>query len=95
MNIINTNDKDATGGEITLTTEKSISLYATSRSGGSKQFKLGVQVSPDAGATWVTLPHLLTGTGCLHLEIIATKARIIVMQAEGSSSSIDAMLLAR
>lgn len=95
MAVLDTNNKGAVVARISMTTETIITLYVSTRSGASSNHRVGVEVSPDGGTTWVEMPHSVLGVGCTSFSCVATDVQAKVFEAEGSASSSNVFLLAR
>lgn len=93
--IIDTNIKGSVVAKISLTTEKTITLYVFSRTGSDNNYRVGIEASPDDGTTWVDMPQTLRGQGCISFDCIATDVQAKVTEAEGDASSATVYLLAR
>ena len=93
---IDCNDINDNGGEITLTDEKSISLYVVPDTGTSQNYCVGIQLSPEAsGAPWVSSVACVRRRGQITIECNAKRARISVFEVEGQASKADCYLIAR
>lgn len=92
---LDTNSLDATGAEVTLTTETLITLYVVAKTGVNHNHCVILQASPDSGTTWVPIPPPVLGIGVLTVEVAATKVRAKVLKAEGATSTVTVHILAR
>ncbi len=96
MAILNTNDKDATAGEISLTTETMITLYVFAKDGGSGKYRIVKEVSPDdSGPVWVEVGPTLSRPGISTCPCVAKRARARVLETQGDVSTVTVTLLAR
>ena len=92
--ILNANTEGAVGTALTLTTEKTLSLYVSQRSGAQGNYRVGLEVTPD-GSTWFELAAVLRGPGVLTCDCAAVAARPKVTDAQGEASEVDVHLVAR
>ena len=97
MATINYNSSSSTGtaAEIAITTESTLTLYNIPSIESDHKYRLGIDVSPDSGTTWVRLPDVLSRKGCMTVNVAATKARVRVFDLQGSASTGVVFLIAR
>ena len=94
MATLNTNTLDAATTSITITTEKLITMYVDPISGGTDNYKVCLQISPD-GTDWYDVhATVVTGRGHVTASCVAAEARAVVVEAEGATSSVDITILA-
>ena len=92
---IDSNTEGATGAEITLTTETLITLYVIDATGTHLNRRVSIEYTGD-NTNWFADPHSLNGHGSvLTSQIVATKARVVIVEAEGATSTINVVLIAR
>ena len=91
---LNSNTLNATGATITITTETLISLYVFNATGAHSNRHIGLEVSPD-GTNWILASGTIKGERTLTYNCIAQKARVIVTEAEGATSTVNVHLLAK
>lgn len=95
MATLDTNSADDTAAELTITTETLVTLSVIALTGASLNHCILIQQSPDAGTTWLDMPHPLTGLGMMTHKVAATKVRAKVLKAEGAASTVTVHLVAR
>lgn len=95
MATLNTNIKGDTAATLTLTTETVVTLYVLADTGGSGNYRVGLELSPDNGATWLDSEVIISGPDIETITCAATKARAVTLEAQGSSSTVTIHLLAR
>jgi len=94
MPVIDSNDADATAGEIDLINKTIVSLYVFRKSGTHKNRQIGLELSPD-GDRWVKSDNTIKRNGFLTITCAAAKARAFVSEPEGRDSKADVILVAR
>ena len=92
---LNTNSLGVTGAELTITTESLITLFVAAKTGSHNNHRVMLQVSPDAGTTWLNSPHSILGAGCYVVSLACTKVRAKVVEIEGATSTVDVWILAK
>jgi hypothetical protein len=92
---LNTNTLDATGVELSLTTETVVTVTVLAKTGTSLNHCVILQQSPDSGITWQDVPPPIVGEGSLTMQIVATRVRAKVKKIEGATSTVDVHILAR
>ena len=95
MAILDTNNKDATAAEITLTTETILTMYVFARTGTDGDYRLSLEISPDNGTAWLPTGNTVSKPGVLTCSCVATKARVKVIEDQGATSTVTVFLLAR
>ncbi|MEE8289578.1 MAG: hypothetical protein V3R25_09215 [Nitrosomonadaceae bacterium] len=95
MAVLNSNNAGAVGALIALTTQTKLTLYVLPATGTHANHQLGIEISPDGGTSWLELPNVVRGLGEFTREVVATQARVKVIQREGATSTVNAFLLAR
>lgn len=94
MATLNTDSKDSTADEKALTAEKCVTLYVLGKTGTHDNHHVGIEASPN-GSDWVRVPDTLRGLGVKSFDICAARVRAVVIEAEGSTSTVDVHLIAR
>jgi len=92
---VNTNSVvGTTAATLTITTEMSMTLYVFSKTGGHDNHRIGLEISPD-GVNWIRLENSVLGQGCITVSHVAGRARAVILEAEGASSTVDIHLIGR
>ena len=92
---LDTNNKGAVTSAATLTTETQVGLYVYEKTGTAGKYRVGLEFSPDAGATWVEGIMVLAKPGILICQCVATQVRVKVIEAQDAASTVTVHLLAR
>lgn len=93
--IIDATSTDSKSSELTLSSEKTITMFVVAKSGREGNYRINLELSPDNGSTWIASDAILKRPGLVTIEAIATKARARVIVSEKTSSTIIVHLLAR
>lgn len=92
---LDTNSLGATAATLTLTTEKLISIYVIAKTGTKGNYRVGLEISPDSGSTWVESEVIIAGPSVETISCVATQARAVTLDAQGATSTVTIHLLAR
>lgn len=93
---LDTNILGATAASMTLTTEKTVTLYVEPLSGTHYNHRVTLEFSPDSGITWIAVSDSVNGTAnSITVDIVATNVRACVCEVEGEASTITVHILAR
>ena len=92
---LDTNVLGATAATLTLTTEKLITMYVTAKTGAKGNYRIGLEISPDSGTTWLDSEVIMAGPGVETISCVATQARAVTLDAQGATSTVTIHLLAR
>ena len=93
--VLDTEVVDATGAELTLTTETIVTLYVKGKTGTHNVHCVMLEVSPDGGTTWLPTRCIVSLEGEASMTLVATKVRAKVIRTEGATSTVDVWLLAK
>lgn len=92
--VVDANDKESKGVQITLTGESLVSLYVFSKTGAQGNYRIQLEISPDGGTSWVGCGEVLRGPGIVTCQVAATKAQAKVLNVQGEESEIVVHLVA-
>lgn len=93
---LNTNSAGDTTAEQTITSQKTATLFVLAKTGTHHNHRVILQVSPNDGTNWVDTHVEVLGTGCKSSDNMAvTRVRAKVLEAEGSTSTVDVHVLVR
>lgn len=91
---LNTNSLGVVTPSVVLGTNRLITLYVFSKTGASNNHRVGIEVSPDGGTSWILLSCSVLGEECeTYIDIVATHVRAKVVEVEGGTSTVDVHIL--
>lgn len=91
---LNTNTLNANAAQITISSETTISLYVVAKTGAEGSYRVSLEVSPDAGTTWLEAGSTLSKPGIITCKCATTRARAKVSVAQGATSTVTVHVVA-
>ena len=93
--VLDTNVLNATAAPLALTTQKMVTLYVSHTTGTHNNHRVALEFSPD-GSLWLPSDETVNGhEKFLTVEAVGTNVRVVVIEAEGQTSTITVHILAR
>ena len=93
--VLDTNVVGATAAPLVLTTQRMVTLYVSHTTGTHNNHRVALEFSPD-GVLWIPSDETINGhEKFLTVEAVGANVRVVVVEAEGQTSTITVHILAR